>query len=81
MTKALNRHSEFSAGPDTLFRVQALEGDPYLTERLREVGVHPGVELSIVRKLPFGGAQVIRLGEVDVALRDEEAACIRIAKA
>lgn len=81
MTKPLNRHFELSVNAATHFRVQALEGDPFLTERLREVGVHPGAELSIVRKLPFGGAQIIRLGEVDVALRDEEAACIRIAKA
>ncbi len=81
MTTTLDLHSQLSTVPGTRYRIRALEGDPYLTERLREVGVHPGAELSIVRKLPFGGAHVIRLGEVDVALRNEEAACIRIEKA
>lgn len=60
--------------------IDGLEGDHHLVTRLRELGIHPGQQLQIVRRLPFGGPWVLRMGQVDLALRSEEAQCIWIRK-
>lgn len=58
--------------------VTHLEGPAELVSRLRELGVHPGVAVQLLKQLPFQGPWIIRLGEVDLALRTEEAECIWI---
>lgn len=63
---------------DVSFKVADLAGDEFLLERLREIGIHPGATLKIVQRLPLRGPHIIRLGEVDVALREEEARCVWI---
>lgn len=50
-----------------------------VAERLRDLGFWPGTKVDVVCSAPFGGAAVYRLRGFRVALRSEEAACVRVA--
>jgi Fe2+ transport system protein FeoA len=55
-------------------------GDPLIIERLKELGIHRGVKIEAYGRAPFGGPKLYRLGATVLALREEEAECIRIQK-
>jgi Fe2+ transport system protein FeoA len=63
-----------------LWTIGDLKGDSYLVTRLRELGIHPGQHLQILQRFPFGGPWLLRIGQVDLALRNEEAECLWIRK-
>lgn len=50
-----------------------LEGPAIVLERLQELGFHPGLEIEVVGRLPFGGPWLIHAQATSYALRDEEA--------
>lgn len=55
-----------------------VEGESHLVERLLDMGFHSGIEVEVVEKLPLGGPVVLRLGSSLLALRLEEAECLKI---
>lgn len=52
-----------------------------VADRLCDLGFWPGTEVDVVCSAPFGGAAVYRLRGLRVALRSEEAACVRVVTA
>jgi ferrous iron transport protein A len=61
--------------------VIGFQGDELLIERLKELGFYVGVKIRYVGKAPFAGPLLIRLGATVMALRQEEAACLRMLRA
>ena len=59
-------------------KVQGFSGDESIVERLKEMGLHPGLELQSVGQAPFGGPLLFRFGNTVLALRREEALCTLI---
>ena len=60
--------------------LQSLEGSPIIVERLKEMGLYPGLEIVYLGRAPFRGPHLIRLGSVVLALRQEEAQCILLSR-
>lgn len=58
-----------------LATVIGFSGDPVLSERLKEMGVHPGTQLQVVGRAPFQGPFLLRFGNTVLALRHQEAVC------
>lgn len=59
-------------------KIKGFCGDPLIIERLRELGLHHGLEVQAVGRAPFGGPQLFRFGNTVLALRREEAQCTLI---
>ncbi len=59
-------------------RVRGFDGDSLIVERLKELGLHPGLEVQAVGQAPFGGPHLFRFGNTVLALRTEEAECTLI---
>lgn len=53
-------------------------GEPDKIERLKEMGLHQGLELSYVGRAPLKGPLLFRFGNTVLALRLEEALCALI---
>ena len=62
------------------YRLSALRGPEALTERLRELGLHAGIEVEYAGCAPFSGPQLLRIGATLLALRTEEAACVLLSR-
>ncbi len=58
--------------------VQDLIGEDVFVARLQEMGFSRGERVSLLRVLPFGDPVIVGVGDAWVALRKEEARCIRI---
>lgn len=56
--------------------LERLSGQESLTARLLDMGFHPGVEVEVFQKMPFGGPLIIRVNAGLLALRGEEAQCL-----
>lgn len=63
----------------TSARVVRVSGDSAITRRLLEMGVIPGIELTVVRTAPFGDPLEIRVRGYSLAMRRNEAASIEVA--
>lgn len=63
----------------TCARVVRVSGDSAITRRLLEMGVIPGIELTVVRTAPFGDPLEIRVRGYSLAMRRNEAASIEVA--
>lgn len=59
-------------------RIKSFCGDPLVVERLKEMGLHQGLEVQSVGQAPFGGPLLFRFGNTVLALRAEEAECTLI---
>jgi ferrous iron transport protein A len=55
-----------------------LDGDQGITERLMDMGLHPGVELELIGRMPMGGPLIVRVETTFLALREEEAMCLKV---
>jgi ferrous iron transport protein A len=53
-------------------------GDADLIERLKELGIHPGLQMTYLGRAPFSGPLLFRFGATVLALREEEVACLRL---
>lgn len=53
-------------------------GPEVYIERLHEMGLASGMELSVMGRAPFKGPLLIRFKNTLLALRDEEAACTQV---
>ena len=60
--------------------IKGFSGDAICVERLKEMGLHEGLEVQAVGQAPFGGPLLFRFGNTVLALRSEEAKCALIEK-
>ncbi|MEK6286673.1 MAG: ferrous iron transport protein A [Acidobacteriota bacterium] len=60
------------------YRVEGIEGPEDQRQRLLDLGITPGEQLSIVQSVPFGDPLVVMVRGMRVALRRREAAWIRL---
>lgn len=67
--------ANFSTHTSKAYTLKALSGDPELVQRLREVGLREGRKVELIGRIVFGGALIVRVGPIKIALRDEEAQC------
>lgn len=66
------------APPEFRGTIRTLEGDPKLLARLREMGFIPG-EIAVVKgRVAFGDPILVSIGNTTVALRRQEAECVRV---
>ena len=65
-------------GPGFTGTVQEILGNEWITTRLREMGIIPGVEIKIRGFAPFGDPMILEVHGVSLALRKAEAQCIQI---
>ncbi len=56
-------------------RILWLELSSPHSERLQEIGFHPGRTVRLVARAPLGGPRVYQVGSTLMALRHEEAEC------
>ncbi len=59
-------------------RVKAVRGEGFITRRLMEMGVIPGVSLRLVKSAPFGDPIEVRLLGYSLAIRKKEAEAIEV---
>ncbi len=64
--------------PNRVARITGLEGDAVLVARLREIGFIRGEEVRVRGRAPFGDPLIVEIRGTVIALRWEEAACIKI---
>jgi len=62
-----------------LARVVSVAGDGAVALRLMQMGVVPGVPVSVVRSAPLGDPIQVRIRDYDLALRRIEAQTITVA--
>jgi ferrous iron transport protein A len=78
-SKAAETKNEKAKTPAALrARIEGFNGDSVLVERLKEMGLHQGLEVTPVGRAPFGGPLLYRFGNTVLALRYEEAQCALI---
>ena len=70
--------SELSLNMKTI--ILGFSGETIIVERLKEMGLHPGLEVEMIGRAPFGGPILFRFGNAALALRVEEAECAIIQK-
>ncbi len=56
-------------------QVVDFQGEPVITSRLLEMGLRPGLQVSIEGRATFAGAYILRFGTTAIALRGDEALC------
>jgi len=61
-------------------RVVAVRGEGRITRRILEMGVIPGVDISVVKAAPFGDPIQISVRGYDLAMRRSEADAIEVAE-
>lgn len=64
--------------PGTWGQIEGVCGENDDCQRLVELGFTPGEWVRVVAAAPLGGSVAVNLRGTVFALRDEEAACIRI---
>lgn len=60
-------------------RVISVNGNSRVSRRLMEMGVIPGVNVTVVKTAPFGDPIEIRVRGYSLAMRRNEAAAIEVA--
>lgn len=60
--------------------VVSVRGDDAVTRRLMEMGLIPGVSVSMVKSAPFGDPLEIRVRGYSLALRRNEAQTVEVEK-
>ncbi len=68
--------SELPMGKEAV--LNSLEGDPDLVNRLMDMGLHPGSRIEYVNRMLGKGPFIIRFGSTLLALREEEALCLKV---
>lgn len=52
------------------------ESDRELIHRLYDMGLHPGLEITVVGTVSFNSVTIIQYGNTRMALNEEEFACL-----
>lgn len=63
---------------DTTAQINAIEGDAVVVSRLREIGFIRGETVQVRGRAPFGEPIIVEIRGAVVALRKEEAACVKL---
>jgi ferrous iron transport protein A len=53
--------------------------EPGVARRLFDLGLVPGVRITMVRRAPLGDPVVYRVGDYEIALRRSQARCVGVA--
>lgn len=53
-------------------------GPQIIKDRLQELGFQVGLEVQFQGQIPFSGPRLFKLGQIQIALREEEAQCANI---
>jgi ferrous iron transport protein A len=64
--------------PGDSARVDSLEGEPTLVQRLAELGLFEGETLTVVALAPLGDPIEVHLGNTRLTLRQQEAATVTV---
>ena len=64
--------------PGQRARIEALDGDDSLAQRLMEMRLLEGEEVEVIRFAPLGEPVEVRLGDYCLSLRRREAARVRV---
>jgi ferrous iron transport protein A len=67
-----------SLEPGTLARVSSVRDAGFVSRRLQEMGIVPGVSVRIVKTAPFGDPFEVRLLGYSLAMRRSEAELIEV---
>ncbi len=59
-------------------KIKTVDGSPVFRKRLMELGLLPGEQIYIERRLPWSGPCIVRIGTSTMALRKEEALCLTL---
>jgi Fe2+ transport system protein FeoA len=59
-------------------KLHSFEGPPLIIQRLIDMGFYENVELEHLGRLPFSGPILVRCEQTLLALREEEAMCLKI---
>lgn len=68
--------SEIPVGGRAL--VRAMRGERFMTRRLMEMGLTPGVEVEVLRRAPMGDPIELRLRRYALSIRREDAAHVEV---
>ena len=74
-----NTHSLTELPLGAVARVVSVNGEGPVTRRLLEMGVIPGITVSIVKRAPFGDPIEVRVRGYSLAMRRKEADAIEVA--
>lgn len=61
-----------------IVKLNRIEGDELISERLIDMGFHPGIEIEFIDRMVSGGPFIIRIQSSFFALREEEAECLKV---
>lgn len=61
--------------PGHVAEITGFVGDTVFRERMHEMGLRIGTQVTILGRAPFGGPLLIRFNTSFLALRNEEAVC------
>ncbi len=51
---------------------------PHTVRRLFDLGLVPGIEVLMIRRAPLRDPAIFRVGDYEIALRDEQSRCILV---
>ncbi len=54
--------------------------EPCVARRLFDLGLIPGVEITMVRRAPLGDPVIYRVGDYEIALRRSQSCCVAVAR-
>ncbi|HEY6867147.1 MAG TPA: ferrochelatase [Candidatus Eisenbacteria bacterium] len=72
----VQRLSQLSPGERSI--ILRLEGEPASVRRLMELGLVPGTEVVLIRRAPLGDPLELRMRDIHLSLRREEAAYVHV---
>ncbi len=58
--------------------VLAIQGEVFICDRLRELGLFVGLQITILGRAPFAGPYLIQYNNTVLALREEEFQCLSL---
>lgn len=58
--------------------IKGFAQEPFMRERLHEMGLRAGLQLKVMGRAPFGGPLLLRFNTSFLAVRNEEAQCILV---
>jgi ferrous iron transport protein A len=58
--------------------VRAMTGERFVTRRLMEMGLTPGIEVRVLRRAPMGDPIELRLRRYSLSIRRADAATIEV---
>ena len=53
--------------------------EPCVARRLFDLGLAPGMEITMVRRAPLGDPVIYRVGDCEIALRRSQSRCVGVA--